>query len=204
MDSLKKVIQNLSNQGKRDQIRGENMKSNIIDKLSGLSERERSILTLFICFVLFFIIGAIYFAMDSYIEDKKGVIAEQEMMLQKMVSLKNIYQRAQKQQEAMKERISRNVVNLNSDISTVKDSIGIDISTLRELTPRKKGEISIERTEVGMRNVDLENVLGFLYGIENRARYVFVDSVNVRKRFDRQNYDVSVVIGTLKREMADE
>ncbi len=180
------------------------MKGNIFEKLTGLSERERSILTLFVCFTLFFSVGVIYFVMDSHIESKKAVIVEQEGMLQRMISLKNIYQRAQKQQENMKERISRNVVNLNSDISTMKDAIGIDISTLRELTPRKKGEISVERTEVGMRNVSLEDVLGFLYGIENRTRYIFIDTINVRKRFDRESYDVSVVVATLRRESADE
>jgi nucleoside permease NupC len=180
------------------------MKGKIFEQLTGLSERERSILTMFVCFFLFFTVGVIYFAMNSYVEDKKAAIAEQEGMLLKMVSLKNIYQRAQKQQEDMKASISRNVVNLNSDISTVKDSIGIDISTLRELTPRKKGDISVERTEVGMRNVSMEDLLGFLYGIENRSRYVFIDAINVRKRFDRQNYDISVTVATLKKELGDE
>jgi len=180
------------------------MKGKVLDQLTALSERERSILTMFVCFFLFFTVGVIYFVMDSYVEDKKAAIVEQEGMLLKMVSLKNIYQGAQRQQDAMKESISRNVVNLNSDISTVKDAIGIDISTLRELAPRKKGDISVERTEVGMRNVAIEELLGFLYGIENRTRYVFIDAINIRKRFDRQNYDVSVVVATLKKEVANE
>ena len=180
------------------------MKGKIIDQLTSLSERERSILTLFVCFFLFFTVGALYFIMDSYVEDKKHAIADQEGMLQKMVSLKNIYQRAQTQQENMKASISRSAVNLNSDISTVKDAIGVDISTLRELTPRKRGDISVERTDVGMRNVSLEDLFGFLYGIENRSRYVFIDAINVRKRFDGKNYDVSVTVATLRKEPADE
>lgn len=180
------------------------MKEKMLESLNNLSERERTILTLLVTFFMLFIFAGIWFFMDSSIENKKNVIIEQENMIQKMVSLKTLYQRAQIQNEAMKNSISASNVNLNSDISTVRESTGIGISTLKELKPRKKGDISIERTEIGFRDVSLEQTMAFLYGIENRSRYVFIDSITIKKRFSRQNYDVSVVVAALKKEVGSE
>ncbi|MGI6395008.1 MAG: type II secretion system protein GspM [bacterium] len=176
------------------------MKEQVFETLSNLSERERTILTFLVTFLMVFIFGTVWFFMDSSIENKKAAIADKEVMIQKMVSMKTLYQKAQRRNEAMKNSISSSNVNLNSDISTVRESTGVSISTLKELKPRKKGDVSIERIELSFRNVPLEQVMAFLYGIENRSRYVFIDSISIKKRFNLQNYDVSVVIATLKKE----
>lgn len=180
------------------------MKEQILESLNNLSERERTVLTLLITIFMTFIFTGIWFFMDSTIENKKSTIIETETMIQKMVSLKTLYQRAQIQNETMKNSINASSVNLNSDISTVRESTGIAISTLKELKPRKKGDIGIERTEIGFRDVALEQVMAFLYGIENRSRYVFVDAITIKKRFNRQNYDVTVVVAALKKEVGSE
>ena len=94
-------------------------------------------------------------------------------------------------------------VNLNSDISTVKESVGIPISSIKEIKPRKKGDINIERVELNLREVSLDQTLTFLYGLENKGRYVFVDSITIKKRFNKQNYDVSLVVAAMKKESAN-
>lgn len=180
------------------------MKERIMESLSNLSERERSILIMLIIFFMLFIFAGTWFIMENSIQNKKDIIIEQEGMIQKMASLKNLYQKAKRQNDAMKNSISSGDINLNSDISTVRESTGIPISTLKELKPRKKGDISIERSEVGFRDVSLEQTMAFLYGIENRSRYVFIDSLTIKKRFNRQNYDASVVVGALKKEVGVE
>lgn len=180
------------------------MKERIVESLNNLSERERTVLIFFITVFMVFLFSVTWYLMDSIIENKKSTIEETETMIQKMVSLKTIYQRAQIQNEAMKNSISSSSVNLNSDISTIRESTGIGISTLKELKPRKKGDISIERTELGFRDVSLEQTMAFLYGIENRSRYVFIDAITIKKRFNRQNYDVTVVVAALKKEVGSE
>lgn len=180
------------------------MKEKIMEMLNNLSERERTILTFLITFMMVFMFGVIWFLMDMTISNRRDTISEQETMIQKMVSMKTLYQKAQIRNEAMKSSISSNSVNLNSDISTVRESTGIGISTLKELKPRKKGDISIERIELGFRDVSLEQTMAFLYGIENRGRYVFIDSITIKKRFSMQNYDVSVVVAALKKEVGVE
>lgn len=180
------------------------MKERINSFFTGLSERERIILAVLAASVMVFIFAFAWFLMNSSLKDKTDLITEQESMLQKMVSMKNVYQSAQVQQKAMLENINGNSVSLSSDISTVKDSIGIEISTLKEVNPKKKGDVTIERMEVGLRDVSLEDTLAFLYGIENKTRFVFVDSLNIKKRFNQQNYDVLMTVATLKKEVAGE
>lgn len=180
------------------------MKERFIETINNLSERERTILTFLVTFLMIFVFIGMWYFMDSSIENRKNSIIEQETMLQKMISMKTQYQKAQNQLEVMKSSISSNSVNLNSDITTVRESIGIGISTLKEVKARKKGDISIERAEIGFRDVSLEQTLAFLYGIENRSRYVFVDAITIKRRFNRENYDVSLVVAALKKEVTSE
>lgn len=180
------------------------MKERVNSFFTGLSERERIILAVLAASVMVFVFVSAWFLMNSSLKEKVDLISEQESMLQKMISMKNVYQNAQVQQKAMLENINGNSVSLSSDISTVKDSIGIEISTLKEVNPKKKGDVTVERMEVGLRDVSLEDTLAFLYGIENKTRFVFVDSLNIKKRFNQQNYDVLMTVATLKKEVAGE
>lgn len=180
------------------------MKEKILNFFTGLSERERIVLAVMAAVLMIFVFVSTWYVMDSSVQERIDLVSEQESMLQKMVAMKNVYQRAQLQQKAMLENINSNSVSLSSDISTVKDSIGIEIATLKEINPKKKGDVSIERTEIGLRDVSLEDTLAFLYGIENKTRFVFVDSLNVKKRFNQQNYDVLLTVATLKKEVTSE
>ncbi|HNW83392.1 MAG TPA: type II secretion system protein GspM [bacterium] len=180
------------------------MKEKILNFFTSLSERERIILSVMAAVMMIFVFVSTWFVMNSSVQERVDLISDQESMLQKMISMKNVYQRAQIQQKAMLENINSNSVSLSSDISTVKDSIGIEIATLKEINPKKKGDVSIERTEIGLRDVSLEDTLAFLYGIENKTRFVFVDSLNIKKRFNQQNYDVLVTVATLKKEVTSE
>lgn len=180
------------------------MKERLNNFFTGLSERERIILAVMAASTMIFVFAVSWFFMNASLQEKVDLISEQESMLQKMISMKNLYQSAQVQQKAMLDNISGNSVSLSSDISTVKDSIGIEISTIKEVNPKKKGDVTIERMEIGLRDVSLEDTLAFLYGIENKTRFVFVDSLNIKKRFNQQNYDVLMTVATLKKEVTGE
>jgi len=175
------------------------MKEKLINQLSGLSERERTILTFLVTFLLMFLFFVTGYLMELSIDSAKSTIVEQEKVLHKMLSMKKVYKKAQMRSENMKNSIDAGEVNLNSDISTIKDSVGVEIRSLKELKPRKKGEILIERTEINMSNVTLENALAFLYGIENKSRYVFIDSLSIKNRNNKQSYYVNAVIAALKK-----
>ena len=179
------------------------MKEKLIEALNNFSERERVILIGFLSFVMIFIFAAIWFFMSSSIEDKKATVVEQEKMIQEMVSKKELFRKAKEQSSQMQDSIDSSNVNLNSDISTVKESVGIPISSIKEIKPRKKGDINIERVELSLREVSLDQTLTFLYGLENKGRYVFVDSITIKKRFNKQNYDVSLVVAAMKKENAN-
>ena len=179
------------------------MKEKLIEVINNFSERERVILVGFLSFVMIFIFVVIWFFMNSSIEDKKNTIIEQEKMIHEMVSKKELFKKAQAQSSQMQDSIDSSNVNLNSDISTVKESVGIPISSIKEIKPRKKGDINIERIELNLREVSLDQTLTFLYGLENKGRYVFVDSITIKKRFSKQNYDVSLVVAAMKKENAN-
>lgn len=179
------------------------MKEKLIEAISNFSERERTILVGFLTFVLIFIFIAVWFFMSSAIDDRKDTIVEQEKMIQEMISKKELFKKVQAQASKMQDSIDSSSVNLNSDISTVKESVGIPISSIKEIKPRKKGDINIERIELNLREVPLDQTLTFLYGLENKGRNVFVDSITIKKRFNRQNYDVSLVVAAMKKESAN-
>ena len=175
------------------------MKEKIFNQLSSLSERERTILTFLVTFIMIFLFVAAWYVLEMSIDSAKSTVVEQEKILQKMISMKKVYKKAQMKSEEMKKSVDSSIVNLNSDISTVKDSVGVEIRSLKELKPRKKEGIIIERTEVNMSNVSLESALAFLYGIENKSRYVFIDSLSIKNRYDKKNYYVNAVIAALKK-----
>lgn len=175
------------------------MKEKLLNQLSGLSERERTILTFLATFMMFFLFAVTWYLMELSIDSAKSVIVEQEKVLQRMISMKKVYKKAQARKEQMKSSIDGSSVNLNSDISTIKDSVGVEIRSLKELKPRIKSGIIIERTEINMSNVTLESALAFLYGIENKSRYVFIDSLNIKNRHDKKTYYVNAVIAALKK-----
>ena len=179
------------------------MKEKLIEAIGNFSERERTILVAFLTFVMIFIFVAVWFFMSSAIDDRKDTIIEQEKMIQEMVSKKEIFKKAKAEATKMQDSIDSSNVNLNSDISAVKESVGIPISSIKEIKPRKKGDINIERVELSLREVPLDQTLTFLYGLENKGRYVFVDSITIKKRFNKQNYDVSLVVAAMKKESAN-
>ena len=179
------------------------MKEKLIEAISNFSERERTILVAFLTFVMIFIFVTVWFFMSSAIDDRKDTIVEQEKMIQEMVSKKELFKKAKAEATKMQDSIDSSNVNLNSDISTVKESVGIPISSIKEIKPRKKGDINIERIELSLREVPLDQTLTFLYGLENKGRYVFVDSITIKKRFNKQNYDVSLVVAAMKKESAN-
>ena len=99
------------------------MKEKLIEALGNFSERERTILVGFLAFVMIFIFVAVWFFMSSAINDRKDTIVEQEKMIQEMVSKKELFKKAQAQASKMQDSIDSSNVNLNSDISAVKESV---------------------------------------------------------------------------------
>lgn len=180
------------------------MKEKFLEIINNLNERERLILTFFLTFLMIFIFVIVGFFMNSAIKERKDIVVNQEKMIQEMAAKKAIFQKAKAESASMQESIRENSVNLNLDISTVKESTGIPISSIKEIKPRKKGDINIERIELNMRDVPLDQTLTFLYGLENKSRYVFIDSITIKKRFKRENYDVSLVVAALKKEVPSE
>jgi hypothetical protein len=175
------------------------MKEKLLNQLSGLSERERTILTFLATFLMLMLFIVTWYLMELSIDSAKSTIVEQEKVLQKMISMKMVYKKAQVRNDKMKSSIDGSSVNLNSDISTVKESVGVDIRSLKELKPRVKSGIIIERTEINMSNVTLESALAFLYGIENKSRYIFIDSLSIKNKYNKKSYYVNAVIAALKK-----
>ncbi|MBR4489111.1 hypothetical protein IKP13_00570, partial [bacterium] len=109
------------------------MKEKLIEAISNFSERERTVLVAFLTFVMIFVFVAVWFFMSSAINDRKDTIVEQEKMIQEMVSKKEQFKKAQAQATKMQDGIDSSSVNLNSDISAVKESVGIPISSIKEI-----------------------------------------------------------------------
>ena len=107
------------------------MKEKLIEAISNFSERERTILVAFLTFVMIFVFVAVWFFMSSAIDDRKDTIVEQEKMIQEMVSKKEIFKKAKAEATKMQDSIDSSNVNLNSDISAVKESVGIPISSIK-------------------------------------------------------------------------
>jgi len=174
------------------------MREKIINRLSSLGEKEITVLLALLIFIMLLIFASTCYIMEMSIDSSKNIAIEQEKTLQKMLSMEKLYKKAQIHNNKMKNSIKNNKVNLNSDISTVKENVDIEIRSLKELKPRKKAGVIIERIEVSMRNVSLESALAFLYGIENKSRYIFIDSLSIKSRYNKKSYYINAVIATLK------
>lgn len=174
------------------------MKERIIAYLSGLSSREKNILLFFGCFAVLFFITLFYVVLDGTVQTRKEEIQEKHELMLKIDEYKSAFRRARDRENSMLLAIQSNETNLNSYLNGVRETYGVEISTIKELKPEKKGEFMKEMLEVGVRSVDMQTLMTFLYGLENKARFVFIDSLSIKKRFDGKNYEVTMVVATLK------
>jgi len=174
------------------------MKEKLQKHFDALNERERMILLILVVVVAFFIYAGVWFSYSSAFDSEVAAIKQQQKMMQKIVGIKNIYRRAQKKNNSMSDKISKNNTNINSYISRVKESMSVEISTIKELKPSKKGNLLVERVEMSLRRVDLPTLLSFMYAIENKLSLVYVESVDIKRRYDKQNYNAKIVVATLK------
>ena len=177
------------------------MKEKLIDYLTSLDERERNILIFFIFFMMFAVTSGIYFVMESSIDDKKAAIIEKEKTLKKIMNYKTKFKKAKSAENRIYSKLKNNQVNINSYITGIQESVGVDINTMRDGKPEKKGDVLIEKVEMSLRKVELSSLLTFLYAIENKSRYVYIENLSIKRRYNRnQNYDVKVTVATLKGE----
>ncbi len=174
------------------------MKERILNYITALNSREKNIMIFLVFFTIFFAIAGVTFFMNSIVDDKKKDLIEKEIMLGKIQAMKTDYQKELSKQETVLKRIKENTTNLNSYISSVKETVPVEIKSIKELKPDKKGEILIEKVEINIDKIDLRLLYSFLYSIENERQYIFVESVALKKRFDKMNYSVTAVIATLK------
>lgn len=174
------------------------MKEKIVAYLSGLSSREKNILMFFGCFALLFFIAVFYLVLNGTVEARKEEIREKRSLMEKIDEYKSAFRRARDRETSLLLAIQTNETNLNSYLNAVRETYGVEISTIKELKPEKKGEFMKEMIEVGVRSIDMPTLMSFLYGLENKARYVFIDSLSIKKRFDGKNYEVTMVVATLK------
>ncbi|HOW52571.1 MAG TPA: GspMb/PilO family protein [bacterium] len=174
------------------------MKERILTYLSGLSSREKNILLFFGCAVALFFATALFFIFDGMVEIRKEEIREKRELMEKIDQYKGAFRRARDKEASMLLAIQTNETNLNSHLNNVREAFGVEISTIKELKPEKKGEFQKEMIEVGIRAIDMSTLMTMLYGLENKARFVFIDALSIKKRFDGKNYEVTLVLATLK------
>jgi type II secretory pathway component PulM len=174
------------------------MKERIVAYLSGLSSREKNILLFFASFTMLFLIAVFYLVFNDAVDSRKQEIREKRELMEKIDQYKNAFRRARDRENAALLAIQSNETNLNSHLNGVREAYGVEISTIKELKAEKKGEFMKEMIEVGVRSIDMPTLMSFLYGLENKARYVFIDALSIKKRFDGKNYEVTLVVATLK------
>jgi type II secretory pathway component PulM len=174
------------------------MKERMIAYLSSLSSREKNILFFFGCFVVLFIVVSIFIVLQGTVDTRKEDIREMRELMTKVDEYKTAFLRAKEREKSTLVAIQSNETNLNSYLNGVRETYGIEISSIKELKPEKKGDIQKEMLEVGIRSVDMPMLMTLLYGLENKARFVFIDSLSIKKRFDGKNYEVAMVVATLK------
>ena len=120
------------------------------------------------------------------------------MLLARIEGYREHFRQARERENQLLLAIQSNQTNLNSYLNGVRETYGIEIATIKELKPEKKGDLQKEMIEVGIRAIEMPTLMSFLYGLENKARLVFVDALNIKKRFDGKNYEASLVVATLK------
>lgn len=174
------------------------MKEKINNYISSLSQREKGMLGAFILVMFLVITLLVWFAMDSTMESAVSDAKSKTKMLQKIAGYKTLYSRSKNAEERVYKKLADNHTNLNSYISGVKESVNIEISTIKELKPTVKGMTKVEKIELSLRTIPLPELMTFLYSIENNNRFVFIESVSIKKRYDKRNYDASIVVATLK------
>ncbi len=176
------------------------MKEKIMNYIVSLSEREQKILMFFTAFIFIFIFSAFYFFMSSTIEEKKADIKEKQKMMVKISSMKREFKIAKMRKRSLEAKVENNKTNINSYVSGIKDSVGVEINTLKELKAKKIGNIKKEKIELSLRRIELPKLMTFLYALENRSRFVFIEALSIKKRYDRKNYNATIVVATLKQE----
>ncbi|MCK5808611.1 type II secretion system protein M [bacterium] len=174
------------------------MKEKLQKHFDALNERERMILLVLTVVGALFIYSIVWFSYSSSFDSEVESIKQQQKMMQKIIGIKNIYRRAQKKNSSMSDRIGKNQTNINSYISRTQESMNIEISTIKELKPSKKGDLVIERIEMSLRRIDLPTLLSFMYAIENKLSLVYVEAVDIKRRYDKKSYDAKIVVATLK------
>jgi type II secretory pathway component PulM len=180
------------------------MKNKITEYILSLSEREQKILMFFSIFIFVFIFFLFYYLMSTSIEEKKSEIKEKQRMMIKISSMKREFKIAKLRKKSLESKVKNNKTNINSYISGIKDSVGVEINTLKELKSKKIGNIKKEKIELSLRRVELPKLMTFLYALENRSRFVFIESLSIKKRYDRKNYNATIVVATLKQENENE
>lgn len=179
------------------------MKEKLQKHFDALNERERIILLLFIVVSAFFIFGGIWFSYSSAIDTEIASIKQQQKMMQKITGIKNIYRKKLKSSNSMSDKIEKNKTNINSYISRVKESMDIEISTIKELKSTKKGDILVERIEMSLRKVELPTLLSFMYALENKLNLVYIETIDIKRRYDKNSYNAKIVVATLKERAAE-
>lgn len=174
------------------------MKDKITNYISSLSQREKGLLGAFVLVMFLIMTMFVWYIMDSTLETATSDARSKTKMLQKIAGYKNLYNRSKEAEERVYKKLADNHTNLNSYISGIKESVNIEISTIKELKPVIKGKTKIEKIELSLRAVPLPELMTFLYSIENDNRFVFVESVSIKKRYDKRNYDTAIVVATLK------
>lgn len=174
------------------------MKDQVLNYIESLSSREKNILVFFSFFALLFIVILFYFVMDSFIQDRIDDIKDREEMLVKIISYKNEYKRALEKKNSLKNRVKSNTTNINSYISGIKESLGVDIRTTKELKPEQKDDLMLERVDLSLSRIELSDLFSFLYALEQKNRYVFIDSIKIKRRYDKKNYNANIVVATIK------
>ncbi len=174
------------------------MRERIAAYIEGLSSREKSILVAFGGLVALFIVAGIYLFFNEAVETRRTDLQERNALLAKIEGYREHFRRARERESQFSLAVQTNQTNLNSYLNGVRETFGVEIATIKELKAEKKGEFLKEMVEVGIRSIDMPTLMSFLYALENRARLVFVDSLAIKKRFDGKNYEVTLVVATLK------
>ncbi len=174
------------------------MKANIMKYFEALTERERLIVVTLLLVGSLFFYALLWFGYSSAVESEIATISDQQRMMQKITAMKNIYKASRHTNTSLMDRIKRNKTNINSYISRVAESMNVEINTIKELKPHGKGALRMEKVELSLRRVDLPTLLSFIYALENRRDLVFVETLSIKRRYDKKNYNASIVVATVK------
>ncbi|HSA32371.1 MAG TPA: hypothetical protein P5077_01450 [bacterium] len=174
------------------------MKERLIASFAALSSREKNILVVFGAVLVLFAVGAVFLFFDDAVDTRREEIAERRSLMEKVTVHREAFRRARDREAATLLAIQNNETNLNSYLNGVRETYGVEISTIKELKAEKKGEFQKEMIEVGIRSIEMDVLMSFLYALEDKARFVFVPSISIKKRFDGKNYEVTMIVATLK------